>query len=46
MRREKEKEEDWPALKIAWMYQYEDSRTTIKIAKEDLLLRLITVLTT
>ena len=35
MHQEKEKEEDLPALKIALMHQYEDTKITYKRAKKD-----------
>ena len=32
---QEKEEEDSPALKIAWMYQYDDLRTTLKRVKKD-----------
>ena len=31
----KKEEEDSPELKIAWMHQYDDSKTTLKREKKD-----------
>ena len=35
MCQEKYDEEDLPALKIMWMYQHKDSKTTLKKTKKD-----------
>ena len=39
MRQEKKEAEELPAVMISWMRQYDDSKSTVKRAKKDYLLR-------